>query len=108
MTIRGYPKSARLPADGNSDEPFSDVASLQRTPCCTILARIRDGVFTVGAGKRGVSLKRAAGLIATLVELPVAVQFGRTPFGSDKLISGICHPQCEHPPEKGAAPGLPP
>ena len=61
---RGYPEKQKRPSSG-MEKPFifCNMTSTFKSPCCTILESISDGVFTIDLNKRITSFNQAAEII---------------------------------------------
>lgn len=68
---------------------FCDISSALKTPCCTILENISDGVFTVDLNKRITSFNKAA---QTITGFSIAEAIGQYCF--DIFRADICEKKC--------------
>ena len=68
---------------------FCGIASAVRSPCCTILESISDGVFTIDASKRITSFNRAAEEVTGFEEKETIGQYCFDVFRAD-----ICEKRC--------------
>lgn len=69
--------------------PFCDITSAVKSPCCTILESISDGVFTIDASKRITTFNRAAEEITGFQEKETIGQYCFDVFRAD-----ICEKRC--------------
>ncbi len=68
---------------------FCDITSAVRSPCCTILENISDGVFTIDSEKRITSFNRAAEIITGFNQSETIGQYCFDVFRAD-----ICEKNC--------------
>jgi len=82
----------RLRNPGSAKEkpfPFCDITSAVKSPCCTILESISDGVFTIDSSKRITSFNRAAEEITGFRQEETIGQYCFDIFRAD-----ICEKRC--------------
>ncbi len=72
-----------------SPAAFCDITSLVRSPCCTILESVSDGVFTIDMEKRITSFNRAAEVITGFTREEAVGRFCFDVFRAD-----ICARYC--------------
>lgn len=74
---------------GASEKTFCNITSLVQSPCCKILESISDGVFTIDADKRVISINRAAETITGFKAEEAVSQYCFDIFRAD-----ICEKNC--------------
>jgi len=82
-------KDVRTSSRPQEGPGFCDITSAVRSPCCTILESISDGVFTIDTQKRITSFNRAAETITGFTQQEAIGQFCFDIFRAD-----ICESSC--------------